>query len=113
VRDEAVEDVVRILPDRLGDDDGRLGVDRGEDGHALLLGGDEAVLFGGLVGMGADELVAERATAAVSCCSIASWPGQVFSLADWRRSPLATSRMVFFGDFFMTGYGLLDKIGGI
>jgi hypothetical protein len=59
VRDEAVEDVVRILPDGLGDDDGRLRVDRGEHRHAFLLGGDEAVLEGGLVGMGADELVAE------------------------------------------------------
>ena len=59
MRDEAVEDVVRILPDGLGDNDRGLGVDRGEHRHAFPLRADEAVLHLGLVGMGPDEPVAE------------------------------------------------------
>jgi len=59
VRDESVEDVVRILPDGLGDDDGRVGIDTGEDFHAFLLRGDEAVFHVGLVAVGADEFVAK------------------------------------------------------
>jgi hypothetical protein len=45
---------------------------------------------------------------------MAAWAGQHFSLADWRRSPLATSRTVF--DFFMMtivrGLIELDILGG-
>ena len=48
-----------ILPDGLGDDERGLGVEVGEDRHAFFLGADETVFLRGLVGMGADELVAE------------------------------------------------------
>ena len=39
---EAVQHVVRVLPDRLGHDQRRLGIDAGKDLHALLLRGDES-----------------------------------------------------------------------
>ena len=44
--DQAGQDVVRILPDGLGDDQRRVGVDRPEDLHAVLLAVDEAVPLG-------------------------------------------------------------------
>jgi hypothetical protein len=59
VRDEAGQHMVRVLPDRLGDDQRRLGIDAGKHLHAFLLGGDETVLQGGLVGMGADQFATE------------------------------------------------------
>ena len=37
--------VVRVLPDRLGHDQRRLGVDSAKDLHAFLLRADEAVLL--------------------------------------------------------------------
>ena len=60
VRDQSAEHVVRILPDRLGYDDGRFGVNVGEDFHAFLLRGDEAVLLFVAVLMGADDGIAFR-----------------------------------------------------
>ena len=57
-RDQAGQHMVRVLPDRFGHDQRRLGVDAGKDAHALLLRADEAVLFVFLVGMGADQFVA-------------------------------------------------------
>ena len=51
---------MRILPDALGDDEGGGGVDGGEDFHALFLGADEAVFDVLFVGVGANELIAER-----------------------------------------------------
>ena len=60
MRDEAVEEVVRILPDALGDDERRGGVEVGKHRHAFLLGADETVLHISFVGMGADEFVTER-----------------------------------------------------
>ncbi len=59
VRDEAVKNVVGILPDGLGDDDRRVGVDGREDLHAFFLRGDEAVFHVLLVAVRAHELVAE------------------------------------------------------
>ena len=41
--DEAGEDMVAVLPDGLYDDEGRCGVDGGEDVHAHALAADEAV----------------------------------------------------------------------
>ena len=58
VREQAVEDVVRVLPDGLGDDQRLVGIDVAEDLHAFLLIADEAVLFVLLVRVAADELVA-------------------------------------------------------
>ena len=50
--DQPVEQVVRILPDRFGDDERGRWVDAGKDLHALLLGADEAMLAVGLVADG-------------------------------------------------------------
>ena len=58
VRDQPVQHVMRVLPDGLGHDQRRVGIDAGEDLHAFLLRADEAVLFVGLERMGADQLVA-------------------------------------------------------
>jgi len=60
MRDEAVQDVVRVLPDGFGDDEGRAWVDFCKNGHAFFLRADEAVTELGFVGVGADEFVAER-----------------------------------------------------
>ena len=87
--DEAGQDVVGVLPDRLGDDDRRVGVDLREDLEAFLLARDEAVLAGGVVGVGALDLDVEAASASVTWASIAACAGQQVSLALWRRSPLA------------------------
>ena len=58
---ETVKHVMRILPDRFGDDQGRVGIDAiAEDVHPLLLRLDEAVLLIVLVRMRADQLVAAR-----------------------------------------------------
>ena len=59
MRDEAGEEMVRVLPDGLGDDERGLGIEAGEDLHALFLRTDEAVLLGGFVGVGADEFKTE------------------------------------------------------
>ena len=59
VRDEPGQQMVRILPDRLGDDERRLRIERGKHLHAFLLGADEAVFQRRFVGMGADEPAAE------------------------------------------------------
>lgn len=57
--DEPGEEMVGILPDGFGDDERRLGIETGENSHALFLGADETVFEFRFVGMGADELVAE------------------------------------------------------
>ena len=57
--EEPGQNVVGVLPHRLGDDDRRLRVDLGEHLEALLLAGDEAVLERRVVGMGALDLDAE------------------------------------------------------
>ena len=44
---EARQNMVAVLPDGLGDDERRVGVDLGEDFHAVLLAVDEAVLVAG------------------------------------------------------------------
>ena len=49
MRDETVEKVVRVLPDCLGDNKGRLPVDLCKHIHALALTGDEAVLEFGVI----------------------------------------------------------------
>ena len=46
VRDQPVQHVMRVLPDGLGHDQRRVGIDAGEDLHAFLLRADEAVLLG-------------------------------------------------------------------
>jgi hypothetical protein len=51
--------MVRVLPDRFGDDERGRRINAGKDLHALLLGADETVLERGLVGMGAHEHAAE------------------------------------------------------
>jgi hypothetical protein len=63
VRDQSVKDVMRILPDRFGNDQSRLGIDRVENLHALFLGADEAVLLHSVHGMGSSQLE----TACVDC----------------------------------------------
>ena len=55
VRDQAAQHVVRVLPDRLGDDDGRLGIEAGEDVHSFALRGEKAVLFLLAIVVGADD----------------------------------------------------------
>jgi hypothetical protein len=52
-----VRKMMRILPDGFGDDQRSIRIDLGKDFHSFFLGGDEAVLFGFLEGMGADQLV--------------------------------------------------------
>ena len=90
VRDQPAQDVVRILPDRLGDDQRGVGIDAGEDRHALLLGADEAVPQPSACRDGRGPAVRRASqTAAPSACSIAACAGQHFWLADSRRSPLA------------------------
>ena len=59
VRDEAVQQVVRILPDGFGNNEGCLAVDRREDIHALALARDEAVLQFGVVFVRPFEIPAE------------------------------------------------------
>ncbi len=59
VRDETGQEVVRILPDGLGDDQRRASIDMGEDLHAFFLRCDEAVALRLLEGMCAHELVPE------------------------------------------------------
>jgi hypothetical protein len=56
---EAREQVVRILPHRLGYDERGIGIELGEDREALLLRGDETVFDRRLVRVGPDELAAE------------------------------------------------------
>jgi len=50
---------MRILPDRLGNNQRRGRVDGGENLHAFFLRANEAVLLLGFVRVGADELVAK------------------------------------------------------
>ena len=57
--DEAGQDVIRVLPDGLGDDDRRVRVDLRENLEAFLLAGDEAVLASEVKGMGALDLDVE------------------------------------------------------
>ena len=55
---QAVQDVVRVLPHRLGHNQRGVRVDvRAEDGHSLLLRADEAVVFVRLEGVSAHQLV--------------------------------------------------------
>ncbi len=58
---QAREDVARVLPDRLGDDEGRLGVDLAEDLDPARLTVDEAVLLLGVVRMAPHDPRAELA----------------------------------------------------
>ena len=58
--DEAGQDMVRVLPDGLGDDDRRVRIDLGEDLQALLLAGDEPVAESRVVRVGALDLDVER-----------------------------------------------------
>ena len=53
--DQPGEHVMGVLPDRLGHDERGFGVQAGEHRDALVLGGDEAVLFLRLVGMRAGQ----------------------------------------------------------
>jgi len=52
---KAGEDVVAVLPDGLGDDEGRVGGDVAEDFHAVLLAVDETVAFLFVEGVGAPD----------------------------------------------------------
>ena len=52
MRDETVQDVVRVLPNALGHDERRIRIDGGKDLHAFLLRTDEAVFDFGFVGVG-------------------------------------------------------------
>ena len=54
--DEAVEDVVGVLPDGLSDHERGVGRDVAEDLHPIFLAIDEAVLLFWIVGMGALDL---------------------------------------------------------
>ena len=90
--DQAGQHVVGVLPDGLGDDDRRLRVDLREDLQAFLLAGDEAVLAGGVEGMGALDLDVEPRERLRHLLSIAACAGQQVSLALWRKSPLAAIR---------------------
>ena len=54
--DQAGKNVVGVLPDRLGHDDRRARVDLGEDLEAFLLAGNEAVLAGWVIWVGALDL---------------------------------------------------------
>ena len=55
VRDQAVQHMVAVLPDRLGHDEGRVGMNMFEDSHALFLRADKAVSLIWLVGMPAAD----------------------------------------------------------
>ena len=90
MRDQAGEDVMAVLPDRLGDDERRVGGNVAEDFHAVLLAVDEAVAFLLVEGMGALDRAAFLSMAAVRSFSRASWAAWHFWLAEARRSPLAT-----------------------
>ena len=57
MRDQAAQHVVRVLPDRLGDDDGRLGIEAGKDVHSLALRGEKAVLLLLAIMVGADDRI--------------------------------------------------------
>ncbi len=56
---QAMEQMVGILPDGFRDDEGGLGIYIGEDLHTLLLGLDEAVFAGGVARVGADQFIPE------------------------------------------------------
>lgn len=109
--DKAVEQVVRILPDALGDDERGGGVYGGEDLHAFFLGADEAVLHVLLVGVGADELVAEGGDDL----------GELFFHGGLGRPALFVGGLAkvavgdeidgFLGEFFDGGHGV-DERGG-
>ena len=58
---QAREDVARVLPDRLGDDEGRIGIDLAEDLDPARLAVDEAVLLLGIVGVAPHDPRAELA----------------------------------------------------
>ena len=61
VADQAVQHVMRVLPDGLGNDDRSIGIDAvAEDLHPLLLRLDESVFLVVLVLMGANELIPRR-----------------------------------------------------
>ena len=100
VRQQAGQHVVRVLPDRLGDDQRGLRVDSGEDLHALGLRADEAVLLIPLVRMGPHDLVAEvgdgLGTGPVpSRAGPASTPGWPTGEGRrWRPSGLASCRLL-------------------
>ena len=53
MRLQAGQDVMGVLPDGLGDDDGRVRIDAREDVHAHALVGDEAMADRGVVVVGA------------------------------------------------------------
>ena len=53
MRNQTVQQVVGILPDRFGDDQRRVRVQGPENFHAHFLRIDEPVLFRGVIGMGA------------------------------------------------------------
>ncbi len=59
MRNQAVQKVVRILPDRFGHDQTRGGVDLAKDLHPFPLRTDEPMLFLPLVGVSPDQLVAK------------------------------------------------------
>ena len=59
MRNETVEQVVRVLPDRLGNNKGRLPVDLCKHIHALALAGDEAVLEIGVIFVGPLKITTE------------------------------------------------------
>ncbi len=58
MRDEAAQHVMRILPDGLGHDERRLGVQPGKDLHPFALRRQEAVLFLFAIRMSADDRIA-------------------------------------------------------
>ena len=81
-----------VLPDRLGHDDRRIGIDLLKDLHAHALRVNEAMLQRGIDRVGAAQRDALFAKGRGQIRSMAACAAQQTSLADWRRSPLATSR---------------------
>ena len=57
VGDQAMQNVMRILPDALRDNQRGLGINPRKNAHAFLLGADEPVFFIILVGMGPDQFI--------------------------------------------------------
>ena len=60
MREQSVQQVVRILPHRLSDDERGIGIDVAKHLDALLLRADEAVAQLRFVRVGADQSVAKR-----------------------------------------------------
>ena len=110
MRDEPVQDVVGILPDGLGNDDRGLGINFGENLHALFLRTDEAVLQFRFVGMGADQLVAEHGHGGGELAFHRFLEGPGEFIGGGAQIAIGDEENGFFGRFF---HGGLDNIGSI